>query len=255
MKRYPLRAALAALLLMGLLLGCGGAAEETPEATEAATEVAEVAPTEAAQATATTAAPAATPTTAATLPPPPQPTAVPTDVPPTATETPAVTDTPTATAVPPTPIPPTPRPVQPTAIPPTAAPPTNTPVPPPPSFSANGLVGEHFALQDRAELKTNGNIWFEFRVGNTTGGDVPYSAVGVMPKKDGVDRPEWLQDSWAGPDVFVKPGGLSWEDHINLPEPGNYTLRLVICFDGFDPCLQNRGTWISFSPEISISIQ
>jgi len=252
MKRYPLRAALAALLLMGLLLGCGGAAEETPEATEAATEVAEVAPTEAAPPTATTAAPAATPTTAATLPPPPPPTAVPTDAP---TETPAATDTPAATAVPPTPIPPTPRPVQPTAIPPTAAPPTNTPVPPPPSYSANGLVGEHFALQDRAELKVNGDIWFEFRVGNTTGGDVQYSAIGVMPKKDGADRTQWFQGSWAGPDVYVSPGGLSWDDHINLPEPGNYTLRLVICFDGFDPCMQHRGTWISFSPEIPISIQ
>jgi hypothetical protein len=250
MKRYPLRAALAALLLMGLLFGCSGA-EGTPEATEAATEVAEVTePTEAvaAQPTATTAAATDVP---ATLPPPPQPTAVPTDVPPTATDTPAATDTPTATPVPPTAVPPTARPVQPTAIPPTATPAP----PPPPSYSANGLVGEHFALQDRADFTVNGDVWFEFRIGNTTGGDVVYSAVGVMPRKDGVDRPEWLQDSWAGPDVYVKPGGLTWEDHINLPEAGDYTLRLVVCFDGFDPCLQNRGTWVNFSPEIPITIR
>lgn len=251
MKRYPLRAALAALLLMGLLFGCGGAAEETPEATEAATEVAELAPTEAAaQPTATTAAPAATPTTAATLPPPPQPTAVPTDAP---TETPVATDTPTATPVPPTPIPPTPRPVQPTAIPPTAIPPTAVPPTAPPT-GANGLTAT-FGLQSRADLSVNGKIWFEFTINNATGGDVPYNALGVMPRKDGADRTDWYQHSYGGPNSTIDADGMTWEDHIEIPEAGDYTLRLVMCFDGYDRCRAHQGTWVSMSPEIPITVR
>jgi hypothetical protein len=136
-------------------------------------------------------------------------------------------------------------------------PPTATTAPPTavPQTGANGLTASHFAVQDRAEFSVNGSVWFEFNVANSTGGEVPYNALGVMPKKDGVDRPDWYQQSYGGPDSTIKPGGLAWEDRIRLPEAGNYTIRLVICFDGFDACLQQRGQWHSLSPEIPITIQ
>ena len=198
----------------------------------------------------------------ATLPPPVIVEASHTPVPatdtPQATATPENTETPEATEIPPTvtqaPIPPTStaQPVQPTSPPP---PPTETPAPPPPpAKGANGLVASHFALQDRSEYSPGGSIWFEFTVSNETGGEVPYNALGVMPKKDGVDRFEWYQQTYGGKNSTINPGGLSWEDRIRLPETGEYTLRLVMCFDGFDNCLQGGGAWQTMSDEISIRI-
>lgn len=181
--------------------------------------------------------------------------ALPSDTPPPPTETPLP---PTATAVPPT--------DEPTSIPPTNTavfiPPTSTPIPPtatavPPTaapLGARGLIASKFILQDRSSYTVNGRIWFEFTVSNTTGGEVPYNAIGVMPKKDGTDRLNWYQQTYGGPNATLKTGGLSWEDNIQLPESGNYTLRLVVCFDGFDNCLNGGGTWHSLSNEIPITI-
>lgn len=179
---------------------------------------------------------------------------------PQATATAGVTNTPEATEIMPTDTPEpvlptsTPQPAQPTSPPP--PPPTDTPEPPPPPppKGANGLVASHFALQDRSDFSAGGKIWFEFTVANSTGGEVPYNALGVMPKKDGVDRFEWYQQTYGGPNSTINPGGLSWEDRIELPEPGSYTLRLVMCFDGFDNCLQGGGTWQTLSDEIPVQI-
>ena len=245
------RAALAALLLTGLLAACNGAADETT-ATVAATNVAEAAaqPTKPPPVVAAnTAAPGAEqPTTTAADPSaPPTPTALPTAVP---TEAPPTAIPPTA--VPPTAVPPTAAPVVPTAVPPTAPPPTAVPPPPAPS-GVRGLTASHFAVQDRAQLFVNGDIWFEFHVANTTNSDVPFDALGVMPKKDGTDRGQWYQHSWGGNSDVIPVGGLSWDDHINLPEAGNYTLRLVICFDG-PACQAQNGTWHTLSQEIPVTI-
>lgn len=179
---------------------------------------------------------------------------------PEATATPEATNTPAATEIPPTdtptPVPPTstPQPAQPIASPP---PPTDTPEPPPPpppEKGANGLVASHFALQDRSDYSAGGAVWYEFNIANSTGGEVSYNALGVMPKKDGVDRFEWYQQTYGGRNSTIKPGGLEWEDRIKLPEPGSYTLRLVMCFDGFDNCLQGGGTWRTMSDEIGVQI-
>lgn len=244
--RRPLLTLLALVLLMALA-ACG------PQAAEPAATA--VPPTQAAEVVAEVPAPAGT------LPPPLISQATFTPVPatntPEATPTPEVTETPTATAVPPTNTP-APVPVQPTAAPvqPTAVPATDTPAPPPPpQIGANGLVASHFALQERSSMRVDESIWFEFTVANSTGGEVSYNAIGVMPKKDGKDRFEWYQQTYGGPNSTIKPGGLSWEDRIKLPEAGNYTLRLVVCFDGFDNCLQGGGTWQSLSNEIPVTIQ
>lgn len=178
-----------------------------------------------------------------------------TNTPPAVTDTPEPTATQEPTAVPPTN---TPVPVQPTSPPPpppTAVPPTEPPPPPPPpAIGANGLVASHFAVQDRADLSVNGKVWFEFTVSNSTGDDVGYYSLGVMPKKDGVDRVDWYQESYKGRNSSIPPGGFSWEDNITLPEGGDYTLRLVICFDSYDSCTTNSGTYQTLSQEIPITI-
>jgi len=251
-NKKHLCAALAVLLVGGASIGCGNAPDENAAlATTEATAVA-VAPTKPPPIiAANTAAPA--PTSAEVAPPTPtaQPTmeitAAPTDVPPTPVP---------PTAVPPTAVPATvapPAPPAPTAIPPTAVPPTAAPPPSSPG-SINGLSASNFAIQDRAQLTVNGDIWFEFHVANSTNSDVPFDALGVMPKKDGVDRPQWYQHSWGGNNDVIPPDGLSWDDHINLPEAGNYTLRLVICFDG-PACQAQNGTWHTLSQEIPVTIR
>ena len=136
-------------------------------------------------------------------------------------------------------------------------PPTATVAVPPtavPQVGANGLTASNFAIQPRASLTVNGDIWFEFTVANATGGEVAFDALGVMPRKDGNDRREWYQHSWGGNNDVIPSSGLTWDDHINLPEAGNYTLRLVVCFDGA-ACKQQKGTWHTLSQEIPITVQ
>lgn len=224
------------------LLGCTSAADEGTVTGEPVA-VATVEPT-------------AVPTEPATLP-PAVVVELPTDTPIPPTETPIPTDTPTpipATATS-TAIPPTNTAVY-VAPPPTAVPPTNTPIPPTaaPQIGVNGLIASHFALQSRSSYTVNGRIWYEFTVSNTTGSDVPYNALGVMPRKDGKDIQDWYQQTYGGPNAKIRPEGLTWEDNIQIPERGNYTLRLVICFDGFDNCLNGGGTWHSLSNEVPITI-
>ena len=67
-------------------------------------------------------------------------------------------------------------------------------------------------------------------------------------------RREALSAAYPGERLVIPAGGLSWDDHINLPEAGNYTLRLVICFDGA-ACQQQKGTWHTLSPEIPVTIR
>lgn len=197
--------------------------------------------------------------TSATLP-APAVVVLPTDTPLPATATPIPTDTPiatetpiptaTATALPPTN---TPRPFIPATRTNTPVPPTNTP--PPPPIGVAGLIASHFALQARSNYTVNGQIWFEFTVSNSSGGSVPFGCLGVLPKKGGSERPQWVQVSWGGNNDAVPTGGINnHEDHIELPETGNYTLRLAISFDAYNTCSGGGGTWHTLSQEIPISI-
>lgn len=154
----------------------------------------------------------------------------------------AATNTPVPVVV----VPP-PTAVPPTAVPPTAVPPTPKPV------DTFGLTATYFGLQDRSQFFPGGDVWFEFQIANTLGAPVSFGALGVMPKKDGVDRPEWYQHSWGGNNDAIPVNGLAADDRIILNERGNYTLRLVICFSDYNSC-RAGGPWISLSPEIPITI-
>jgi hypothetical protein len=183
----------------------------------------------------------------------PPPTSTPTDTP-EATATPEATNTPlpTNTLPPPTP---TNTPVPLPTNTPVPVPPTETPVPQPPAPSgARGLTATNFALQPRSNYTVGGQVWFEFTIVNSSGGEVPYNRLGVMPRKGGTDRLDWFQQSWGGPNATIKPSGLTHEDNIKLPEAGTYTLRLAICFDGWEACNSGGGTWVTMSEEIPVTI-
>ena len=184
--------------------------------------------------------------------PPPSPTALPTTEPtatPEATATPVPTETPLPTN---TPIP------QPTAIPATATPvpPTNTPVPagPVPGQGTQGLTADFALDMSRTESHAGGKIWYEWTVRNSTGNRVKYSAIGVMPRKDGKDFPQWFQFNYGGNDHYIEPSGLSWPSWMSIPESGNYTLRLVVCFDQWEACRDGNGSYNTLSPEVPFTI-
>ncbi len=188
-------------------------------------------------------------------------------VPPTVTPVATIpaTDTPIPSATPlptetPTAVPPTHTPV-PVIIPthtPTAVPPTNTPAPPsgPQPGNHNGLTATNFVLQDwRTNRVVNGEIWYEWTIANTSGAGVPYSTIGIMPRKNGVDRVSWYQNNWGGNNDVMPTQGLTWPSWMSLPEAGDYTLRVVVCFDGFQTCLNGQGTFHTLSHEIPITIR
>ena len=171
--------------------------------------------------------------------------------------TPAPTDTPAPTnTLPPPTLTNTPVPVViPTnPPPPPAPPPTDAPPPAPPPQDTRGLTATSFNLQPRSDFRVNQQIWFDFSLVNSTGGEVPYARLGVMPRKGGADRPEWFQQSYGGPNATIKPQGLNHEDNIKLPESGTYTLRLAICFDSWEACNSGGGNWATLSNEIPVDI-
>jgi hypothetical protein len=134
-------------------------------------------------------------------------------------------------------------------------PPTDTPIPQPTApTGARGLTATSFGLQGRSNYTVGGQIWFDFTIVNSTGGDVPYNRLGVLPRKGGTDRFDWFQQSYGGPNASIKPNGLTHEDNIKLPEAGNYTLRLAICFDGWEACNSGGGNWVTMSQEIPVTI-
>lgn len=202
-------------------------------------------------------------------------TAVPTDAPllPTATQQPAVvnefpTPTPFPTAVPTntplptatfTPIPPTNTPIpQPTAVPPTntPVPPTNTPVPAGPQPENPQGLSSTFTLEDwRSSLTPGGQVWYQWSVSNSSGGGVPYSTLGVMPRRNGQDIVQWYQNNWGGNNDVMPTSGLTWSSWLAIPEAGEYTIRVVVCFDGFQTCTNGSGRFYTLSREIPITIR
>jgi hypothetical protein len=247
--------AVLALILLGggvwlVVAGLSGGAEPAA-ALPTATAVAQLPPaTDAAETLTPT--PPTVPTTAVVLLPSatPPPTVTPTNTP-EVTNTPVATETPTPppatnTAVPVV-IPPTQTPTA------TAVPPTATPAGPQPG-TVNGISATHFALRNDAQLWVGGDIWFEFRVANASGGNVPYGALGVMPRRNGADLPQWFQRSWGGNNDSLPTGGLTWDDRIRIPESGSYTLRLMICFESGAACMSGGGTFHTLSQEIPVNL-
>jgi hypothetical protein len=178
-----------------------------------------------------------------------------TPIPPSPTPMPSPTHTPLPTDIPAPTATNTPVPV---IILPTNTPiplPTDTPAPTSPPQQTYGLVATHWALQDRSVYAVNQPVWFEWVLDNTLGVPVDYGGLGAMPRKDGADRPDLVKISWGGsPGDQIPANGLSADDHILLPEAGNYTLRLVICFDAYETCASGGGTWTTLSHEIPFSI-
>lgn len=147
--------------------------------------------------------------------------------------------------------------------PPTATPPPPTATPPPPPTatrsgvvvgSSRGVRGDYFRLQTTArEFGVNQDIWFEFKVTNTSGNTLPYRCLGA--KVPGGQA----QCSWGStPTDALGPNAvIEWNDHINIGTPGAYTLVLGICYLGDTVACQNSGSngWEYLSDGIQITVR
>ena len=73
-----------------------------------------------------------------------------------------------------------------------------------------------------------------------------------MVRRDGNDVQ--FKNSWGGNNDAIPANGLSADDNLTIGTPGNYTIRLVICFDDHNTCVNGGGTFHTLSQEIPFSI-
>ena len=140
----------------------------------------------------------------------------------------------------PPPPPPTPTAARPanTAPPPTA--------PPPLEYIANGVRGDEFEVR-KTTFAAGEEIWFDFKVTNTTGDSIRYGALAAHTDV-GFTAKSWTNAS-------LKPGQvLKWTDHFDIHTPGTYQLYLGICFADAGACFSGA-PWERLSPSVTIVVQ
>lgn len=120
-------------------------------------------------------------------------------------------------------------PPAPTAVPPTATPkpqPTNTPVP---QVDTRGLSSTSYYVENApGPFGVNDPIWFNMQVVNSNGWDVEYESWGTYVAESKQFQKSWTTNSF-------RPGtNESWRDRVKIPQAGNYTLYMRVCFmDGY----------------------
>ena len=118
---------------------------------------------------------------------------------------------------------------------------------PPTGYSSRGIRGDYFYVEN---LFPQGGqpIWFDFRVTNTTGGDVPYGVLSVIVSQvtNGL--------SWTS--QRLKPNEvLTWRDHIGGFNAGLYAFYLGICYAPKDDCDHNPAIWDRLSDNVYVTVQ
>jgi SH3 domain-containing protein len=159
-----------------------------------------------------------------------------------------VNDLPIIEAAPPPPTaPPGATPVPPTNSPlATAVPPTNTPA----VSGARGIISAPDApfRVENTSVAVNQDIWFDFKVINTTNADVAYGALAAHTDQGFTAR------SWTN-EILRAGQSLTWRDHLNISQAGTYQVYLGICFSSKDACLTGGAAWDRLSPSITVTVQ
>jgi uncharacterized protein YraI len=141
-----------------------------------------------------------------------------------------------------------------TAVPPTAAP-TNTPGGGGGGGNNQGVRGDYFRLQNAAtQYGVNQDIWFEFKIVNTSGNTLPYRCLGAKVPNAPIAQCSWGSNSTDQ----LRPGDvIEWNDHINIGTPGTYTLVLGICFLSDTGACQNSPSngWAILSSGVTVTVK
>jgi uncharacterized protein YraI len=139
-----------------------------------------------------------------------------------------------------------------TAVPPTATGVLATATGAP---SGSGVRGDYFRLQTTArEFGVNQDIWFEFKVTNTSANSIPYRCLGAKVSGVGAAQCSWGSQATDA----IGPGQvIEWNDHINIGTPGTYTLVLGFCTLGdTSACVSSVSNgWQILSSGIQITVR
>jgi uncharacterized protein YraI len=151
--------------------------------------------------------------------------------------------------------PPTPIPTN-TSVPPTATrvPPTNTQTSGGGGGGAGGIRGDYFELKSTArEYSVNQQIWFKFKVTNTSGNALAYRCLGAKALNATFAQCSWGNNST---DQLGVNQVVEWEDHIELPA-GTYNLVLGICTLGDTGACRSSASagWLILSNSIQITVK
>lgn len=113
-------------------------------------------------------------------------------------------------------------------------------------YMSHGIRGDHFAVNNTTAA-ANQDIWFEFKVTNTSNSAVAYGALGAKIENGG------SQQSWSN--ETLQPGQvLQWNDHINIATPGTYKIYLAICYGAKSDCAANLNPWDRLSNSFTVVV-
>ena len=146
--------------------------------------------------------------------------------------------------------PPPPPTTAPSATPlpsPTTAPPTTAPTAAPGAYLSNGIRGEAFWVEN-TRAAVGQDIWFNFKVVNTTDNVVNYSVLAAHCDA-GPNAQSWTNEKLKAHQT------LEWRDHINISTPGTYKLYLGICYGGKEACLANAAPWDRLSADVTVTVE
>jgi len=150
-----------------------------------------------------------------------------------------------------TPAPPaTATPIPPTPVPATLAPVFTATSAAPVASTSRGVRGDSFSVRNTS-VGVNDDIWFDFKVTNTTNQPQAYKGLGAVAlNRQG--KPSWGDATLGANQV------LEWTDHINISTAGTYTIHLGICWEGTRAgCEQSgsTGTWTLLSPGYTVVVK
>jgi hypothetical protein len=128
----------------------------------------------------------------------------------------------------------------------TAVPPTNTPA----VSGARGIISAPDApfRVENTTVAAGGDIWFNFKVINTTSADISYGVLAAHTDQG------FTAQSWTN-EVLKAGASLTWRDHLNIGTAGTYQVYLGICFAGKDACLTGGAAWDRLSPSVTVTVQ
>ncbi len=128
----------------------------------------------------------------------------------------------------------------------TAVPPTNTPA----VSGARGIISAPDApfRVENTTVAAGADIWFTFKVVNTTNADVSYGALAAHTDQ-GFTAKSWTNE------VLRAGQSLTWRDHLNIGTAGTYQVYLGICFASKDACLTGGAAWDRLSPSVTVTVQ
>jgi uncharacterized protein (DUF433 family) len=115
------------------------------------------------------------------------------------------------------------------------------------AYTSRGVQGNAFWVE-KAEVRPNEDIWFNFKVTNTSDQPVRYGVLAA--------RTESGQAAQSWTNAALEPRQvLEWRDHINLSNPGVYRLYLGISYGDWRAAAAMQAPWDRLSDSLTVVVK